>query len=173
MNKLSSVESSRRRRLWEMGWDDRQIAKAVSVSPSSICFWRKRNKLPANRGVGGFRPPNSEVRRTIWLYNEQGYSDIWIAQKTGLSKSAIHYTRTRMGLLPNNGRKWSEREEMVIAYLWAVRGLSPRQISELIPHRTKNAVHTRLARLGDRIWKLVKEADPDWVEMYLLAKTDE
>lgn len=45
----------RARKLYDLGWNDGQIGRALGCSPHTVCTWRKREALPANTGVGGRR----------------------------------------------------------------------------------------------------------------------
>ena len=92
MNRLTEQEERRRRRMWEAGMTDGQIAEECCVVREAIILWRKRRGLKCNSEGG--RPTRIDREEVIRLIRG-GYSNSVIAAQFGCSKDSISYIRRR------------------------------------------------------------------------------
>ena len=99
-NSLRDADSAERRRLYDMGFSDREIADKVGTNRSVICDWRKRQDppLPVHDQAG-------QARRAQWAHlYEQGYPDAEIARLTRSTENGVRKWRLRMEYEPNRAR---------------------------------------------------------------------
>lgn len=88
-----------RRRLYDAGHSDNEIAEATATKANTITVWRRKAGLP-NVGPGGpVMPPEQNARRMV-LYSLR-WSDHHIAREEGVNKRSIRYWRIERGLAPN------------------------------------------------------------------------
>lgn len=144
MVKLSDDEEERRRDLYEEGLSDPEIADRVGVTPSAIAQWRKRRELKP-KGAGPKTLSGDEEERRRALY-EKGLSDPEIADRIGISRSAVQSWRQDRDLPPNEPARadWDEArtDEMWEAYK---DDLTDPEIAERVG-RTRSAVSKWRAR---------------------------
>lgn len=84
--------------LHSRGLTDREIAKELEVSQSSVNYRRKRLGLENNYHK---KEKKFERERFLELYHK-GYTDKEIAREMNFTPPAIHYRRTSLGLKSNN-----------------------------------------------------------------------
>ena len=163
MKSLSPQDDTYRYYLWAHGHRDAEIAQRVGVRKSTICVWRRHRGLEANdpRCNQG-RRPNTKLRAEVLSWNSRGYTDRWIAQRTGFSKSNIHYTRRRLGLDAIRSRRWTSRELAVAAALWA-RGYTYPEVGKRIG-RSGESVKTKLNRVTR--WEWAERVRPWIIDIY-------
>ena len=89
-----------RKKFYDQGYDDLEIAKKLELKQSSIQGWRKRHNLPPNRSIGKKGEfYTDKYRDEILQLCEQGLSDYQIALKIGKTSYA-------------SIRRWRERNNI-------------------------------------------------------------
>ena len=99
------LDTAEAMKLYEQGYNDREIAEQVGVSRCTVGNWRRGKGLPPNGALG--RDRSWFVERAMKLY-EQGYNDREIGEQVGASGWAIGHWRRGKGL-PANGRRRAYR----------------------------------------------------------------
>jgi|GEM_PF-2829432 len=105
---LSEDNNSKRKRLWELGFSDSEIADVCKVSRATIHDWRVKNGLKSNSKGQGNHLPSDEYELRIQLIND-GYSDSEIASIVGISKQSLTFWRQNKGIYKD--RTLSQRHE--------------------------------------------------------------
>lgn len=92
MNRLTEQEERRRRRMWEAGMTDGQIAEECCVVREAIILWRKKRGLKCNSEGG--RPTRIDREEVIRLIRG-GYSNTVIAMEMDCDPKSIGYIRRK------------------------------------------------------------------------------
>jgi predicted transcriptional regulator len=127
---------SKFRELYDLGWNDIEIAEETGVNRKTICDWRKMNKLPAH-ALLHWRDWEEcdEIYRPMY---EEGMTDSQIAEECGVNPWNVRDWRQKRMLVANRipgrsggrkPRKDREHEDALIRPLYE-RGLSDTQIEK-------------------------------------------
>ena len=81
------------------GWNDKAIAEACDVDPSTILSWRHNRGLPRRAGTSRLSADGNERRLAFY---RQGLSDAEIAKAEGITSTSILNWRRRNALAPNH-----------------------------------------------------------------------
>jgi len=81
---LPAAEEARRRKLHRQGMTDKEIARAIGLSPSGISGWRRKRQLRAN-----YRRQETEMNIRRRQMYEAGLSDREMAAREGVTVGAI------------------------------------------------------------------------------------
>ena len=73
MSHLSDKKTQERLDLYDRGLSDRKIGKIIGVAQSAICYWRKRNGLPANHYITPRYILKNRVTKIHNEYLKNGY----------------------------------------------------------------------------------------------------
>lgn len=84
------INSNEAMRLYNQGYSDKRIAKALDVMVHSVSGWRYRRNLPPNRSINQ-RIDESEAER---LYSLR-YNDLEIAGELGIERNVVYRWRKR------------------------------------------------------------------------------
>lgn len=95
---LPAAEEARRRKLHRQGMTDKEIARAVGLSPSGISGWRRKRQLRAN-----YRRQETEMNIRRRQMYEAGLSDREMAAREGVTVGAISNWRG-LRYLPRQSR---------------------------------------------------------------------
>lgn len=96
---LTEEEHEKRMRLYQQGWNDRQISEALFLDTKTICKWRKKHDLPSNFNVGREQKIDRHVIRRLL---EQGLTCKGIAELLGCSVATIYNIRKALHGQNNN-----------------------------------------------------------------------
>lgn len=72
------VDSTEARRLWELGYDNQEIAQRIGASKHGVLLWRHRNDLPPNGKIGRPKKPQKEAKETDMKYKERETEELVI-----------------------------------------------------------------------------------------------
>lgn len=98
---LRPEEEAKRKRLYDEGLSDIEIANKTGVSRTAIRSWRSRRSIPANLGKGSRSSLKEGELERIEALNEKGLTDQEIADEIRRSYSFVRYQRAeKLGLPP-------------------------------------------------------------------------
>ena len=134
---LSRKQSAVRERLYAEGKNDREIARAQSVTPASIRNWRAFRNLPPNfaPASGDFRRLTAEQEAERQALYHQGMGDVEVAKLVGCCQQTIHKWRKLRGLPAHGGISAADkrRRRRLIE-----EGASNRMIAEITGRSAKS-----------------------------------
>lgn len=78
------------KKLYEKGLNDVAISEQLSITVNRVRAWRKRNNMPANRGIQSKAFKNDSK---LWELYKQGFNDTEIATFTELTPGKVYYWR--------------------------------------------------------------------------------
>lgn len=139
---ISKPEHEKRKKLYNKGLNDKQIAEKIGLGVSAITEWRKRSNLPANNRPNK-KIPEKEHQKRLKYYN-LGMNDRQIGEKVGLSKEGIYHWRKRNDLPANDKpfSKISNKKHQKRMELYN-KGLTDEQIAEKV----------EISKYGIRSWR--------------------
>lgn len=110
---LRVVDYDQMMRLYEAGQTDSQIAKAMGLTEQSLVNkWRRRYKLPSHEKLKG--PIKFDRDEAMQMYQD-GLSDVIIAGRLNVTRSAILYWRKKHNLPPNDNGLSNKKEKKAMA----------------------------------------------------------
>ncbi|MFO7881762.1 MAG: helix-turn-helix domain-containing protein [Kosmotogaceae bacterium] len=101
--KLTSEEEHWRRKLYDRGLNDKEIAMRVGLTASAIGAWRRRQGLPSHGKGQGLDDKEEKRRRELY---DQGLSDREIARELDVSYAAIAQWRISRNLSVNKKKSF-------------------------------------------------------------------
>jgi len=125
-NPLSEKEENERMRLYNLGFDDKQIAEKMNISKEAVNSWRNLRGLDSN-----FKSIIDMFDKNIKQFYDKGYSDKDIADKIGCSKSTIKLWRHQKDFKPNINAVLSKNQIEYRKELFN-KGLSDKEIAEIL-----------------------------------------
>jgi DNA-binding CsgD family transcriptional regulator len=91
------------RELYSAGATDREIAKELGLTRSTVCAWRRRNYLPLHRDKRGYiEKYDWNLGMALW---RAGATDREIMEALGCKRNTVCTWRDRHGLPVNAGRR--------------------------------------------------------------------
>lgn len=105
-NYLPQEEEKERRKLYDQGLTDQEIAESLYLSKHAVYNWRRRRGLPANSTQGG-KEYDHRRRLNYW---RQGLVDKEIANRVGVTTGAISQWRWKHGLKANGVGGMDEKQ---------------------------------------------------------------
>ena len=130
--KLTKNEDEKRVKLYEQGFDDREIAEKRDVSQTVISSWRRKHNLlsTVERGKKSGGPPlgKEENERRMKLY-KHGLNDREMGEKLGLTSESISYWRKKNDLPPNRLYRSTQEKQEEFLELYK-KGLNDREIAQ-------------------------------------------
>jgi uncharacterized protein YjcR len=124
-----NIDKDRFKKLYENGYNDRQIAEKMGFTIDSISNHRRKLGLPSHRKY-------CDYSKCMELY-QRGYNDVQIACELGLAKNTVGIWRKRNGLPTQNAIQISgierviEELEYIIAKLY-FEGYSDYKIGQIL-----------------------------------------
>jgi uncharacterized protein YjcR len=100
-----NIDKDRFKKLYENGYNDRQIAEKMGFAIDSISNYRRRIGLPSHRKY-------CDYGRCMELY-EKGFNDVQIASELGIAKTTVGIWRKRNELPTQNTVQISGIEKVV------------------------------------------------------------
>lgn len=173
------IDKDRFKKLYEKGYNDRQIAEKMGFTIDSVSNYRRRAGLPSHRRY-------CDHNKCMELY-QRGYNDVQIASELGLAKNTVGIWRKRNGLPTQNEIQISgidrviEKIEYIIAELY-FEGYSDYKIGQIlnIPvhtvnrWRVQNKLPVASITAQDKIAPLGEDdslyCDTEFLEKYLNKK---
>ena len=101
-----NIDKDRFKKLYEKGYNDRQIAEEMGFTIDSISNYRRRIGLPSYRKY-------CDNNRCMELY-QKGYNDVQIANELGIAKNTVGIWRKRNGLPTQNAIRTSGIEKIIL-----------------------------------------------------------
>lgn len=98
-----------RRRLYDQGCTDIEIARRMGAKRNTITVWRRARCLPLNRGPNTYTRLSPEQRAARMLLYQLGWGDRHIAREQGLNRSSVRLWRHSLGLASNFPSGCTER----------------------------------------------------------------
>lgn len=174
-----NIDKDRFKKLYENGYNDRQIAEEMGFTTDSVSNYRRRMGLPPHRKF-------CDYKKCMELYL-RGYNDVQIASELGIVKETVGIWRKRNGLPTQNAIQISEIErvieeiEDVISELY-FEGYSDYKIGKILNisvhvvnrWRLKNKLPVASITSQDRVTPLGEEdslyCDTDFLEKFFNKK---
>ena len=96
---LSEEKNAERKRLYDKGLTDKQMAEELGIHKTTLVSWRNKHKLPLHPSRGNMLSDEDEaLRRKLY---RMGLSDGVIARKVGVAPITIYGWRHSRKLKPN------------------------------------------------------------------------
>jgi hypothetical protein len=89
-----NIDKDRFKRLYDIGYNDRQIAEIMEFTMDSVSNYRRRMGLPSHRKY-------CDYGKFMELY-QKGYNDVQIASELGFAKETVGMWRKRNKLPTQN-----------------------------------------------------------------------
>ncbi len=99
------IDKDRFKKLYEKGYNDRQIAEKMGFTVDSISNYRRRTGLPSHRKY-------CDYDKCMELY-QRGYNDVQIASELRLAKNTVGIWRKRNGLPTQNAVQISGTDRVI------------------------------------------------------------